>query len=939
MNKLKRLIPTARCWVSHDHYGLGLVSQSMEGINGVSLKIIWQDKSVNENTVPLETVQSGFKLGMEVQHIPNSNAEVSLGEGIVLKTRRLAGIDQVLVSFIETAESRWLPFETLKWIKGVKHRFITGDKGTEDSAERLRLKVLSHALETWNENTGSLSRLEIDPLPHQIDLVHRILSSGHLNWLIADDVGLGKTIETGMLLKALEQRDQAKRVLLITPAGLTNQWKEELHHKFGLSEFRIYGDNFIIEEEREWKMYDHVIGSIDRLKDDRHFEKLLRAEPWDLVIFDEAHRLSRRQYGMSFDASQRFDLANRLRQRTRAMILLSATPHQGKSDKFQSLLMLLNPSRKDEIETIDFNPEILSEMMIRNNKSDVTDVDGNFIFKGKTTTALKVDSNKLIKDFDESLQSYLRQGYSAAASLGQSGNAIGFVMTVYRKLAASSAQAIHNALLKRKNRLIDEYNESISVDDPYVEDERYAGEVEEKTDTQRQEFFDGEIELLEELISESQLVLSDDRKLDVFINDVIPKILWKNPTEKILIFTEYRSTQSYLQKALINKYGDDCVSLINGSMKHQDRRIAIQDFESKGQFLISTEAGGEGINLQSKCHVMINYDLPWNPMRLVQRIGRLYRYGQKKRVVVFNLHSPESADDQIMNLMYERIDQVVGDLSSVSGEFNERLGEDILGEIADLVDIQSILEEASTQGIVRTTERIEEALNKAKGAATKQRELFEYAASFDPNSRRKELYITSDHISSFVEGMFHLIGVEIIEKTHKAQVWGIKLSEEFANELGVRKLRYDITFDRLISVNRANTEMMDLDNFIFKALLDKAKTFDFGGLSAVIKGASLNGKAIICSFLRWQNEVGLRQRQELMTWLVDDQGNAVENPVSFSEWLKTQAENANFDINKDQNKTLYSMVERIAEDRLHSKSNQFLHPEGITPVSAAWVGI
>jgi ERCC4-related helicase len=937
VNKIKRLVPINKCWVKHERYGTGLVNQSMEGVNGVSLKVTWKNKKVAEEIVPLRSVKSGFELGMEVQHLPNSNAEASLGEGIVLKTRTLAGYDQVLVSFSECSESRWLPYETLTWIKGVKHRFITGDTGGENSAEKFRLKTLSHALEIWNENTGALSRLEIDPLPHQIHLVHHILSSGHLNWLIADDVGLGKTIETGMLLKALEQRGQAKRILIITPAGLTNQWKEELHHKFGLSEFRVYGENFNIEEEREWKMYDHVIGSIDKLKDDKHFEKLLRAEPWDLVIFDEAHRLSRRQYGMRFDSSQRFELANRLRERTKAMILLSATPHQGKPDKFQSLLMLLNPDRKSEIETIAFNPEILSEMMIRNNKSDVTDVDGNFIFKGKTTKALKVESNILIKAFDKSLQSYLRQGYSAAASLGQSGNAIGFVMAVYRKLAASSAKAIHNALLKRRQRLVNEYNESLTGDAPDGEDERFSGETEERLDTPAKEFFVGEVKLLDELISESNLVLSDDRKLESFIDDIIPKILEANPRERILIFTEYRSTQNYLQSALDKKYGAGLSSLINGSMRHQERRQAIQHFEESGQFLISTEAGGEGINLQSKCHIMVNYDLPWNPMRLVQRIGRLYRYGQKKRVVVFNLHSPESADDKIMSLMYERIDQVVGDLATVSGEYNERLGEDILGEIAELVNIESILEDASTEGIQRTTERIEEALNKAKGAASKQRELFEYASAFNPGEKKKELYITSDHITSFVKGMFDLIDVEVLDKTHKDQVWHIRLSDLFAQELGVKKTRYEITFNRSISVNRANTEMMDLDSFIFKALLEKAKAFDFGGLSAVIKGNDLSGSAILCSFLRWQNEVGVRQRQELLTWQIDSNGTVVENPDSFGEWLKHSAIAGKVEQNRTQNKQLYSSIEKVAEDKLHSKSNQWLHPEGVSPISAAWV--
>ncbi|WP_200911579.1 DEAD/DEAH box helicase [Teredinibacter purpureus] len=930
-------IPVKKCWVKHDSYGLGMVLGSMEGVDGISLKVKWNDREVTDNIVALSAVTSGFKVGMEVKHTPISATETSLGEGVILKTRTVAGFAQVLVDFNSRAISRWLPYETLSWIKGVKHRFITGDRGKQGAEEKFRLKILAHALEIWNENTGALSRMDIDPLPHQIHLVHHILASGHLNWLIADDVGLGKTIETGMLLKALEQRGQAKRVLLITPAGLTNQWKEELHHKFALSEFRVYGENFFIDEDREWKMYDHVIGSIDKLKDEGHLEKLLRADTWDLVIFDEAHRLSRRQYGMRFDSSQRFDLANRLRQRTKAMVLLSATPHQGKQDKFQSLLMLLNPDRSSDIETIGLNPEVLSEMMIRNNKSDVTDAEGNFIFKGKTSTALTVESNDQMRVFDESLQAYLRQGYSAAESLGQTGNAIGFVMTVYRKLAASSAKAIHTALHRRKQRLIDEFNEENNNPLLEVTDERYWGEFEERLESSNREFFDGEMDLLDELIQESESVLGNDLKIKKFNEVVIPKILGSNPKEKVLIFTEYRSTQEYLKQALEEKYGDDCTGLINGSMRHQDRKTAIQHFEEGGQFLISTEAGGEGINLQRKCHIMVNYDLPWNPMRLVQRIGRLYRYGQQKRVVVFNLHSPDSADEQIMELMYERIGQVVEDLAQVSGEYNERLGEDILGEIADLADIESILQQATTEGIKRTTERIEEALNKAKGAASKQRELFEYAAAFDPNEQKKELNITSDHAMSFVEGMFELFGVEIIEKTHKDQVWHIRLPENIKLDLGVGKTRFEVTFDRFISINRENTEMMDLDNFIFKYLLFKAKDFDFDGLTAVIKSDQFTGDAIICSYLQWQNELGIRQRQELYAWQSGGEDEVIECFNELDEWLKEKAVPGSVDIVRDQNKIAYESVENVANKQLSLKSNKWLFPEGVHPVSAAWV--
>lgn len=933
MQVQKRLKPVKRCWVAHGKYGTGLVQQIMEGMDGITLKVNWRDTKESPSIVPLESVSSGFMLGMEVQHVPISKAEKSLGEGIVLKTKEIAGYHQVLVHFSGQGETRWLPYERLAWIKGVKHRFCTNDFGDDTAPQKFRLKVLAHAIENWNENTGSLSRLDIDPLPHQVHLVHHILASGHLNWLIADDVGLGKTIETGMLLKALEQRGQAERVLLITPAGLTAQWKEELHNKFGLSEFRIYGENFQIEEEREWGMYKHVIGSIDRFKDENHLEKLLRADNWDLVIFDEAHRLSRRQYGLKFDASQRFQLANYLRPKTKAMVLLSATPHQGKQDKFQSLLMLLNPDRKEEIQTLALNPEILSEMMIRNNKSDVTDLEGNFIFKGKTTRAIRVAQDEAMREFDESLQSYLRKGYLTASEMGQAGYAIGFVMTVYRKLAASSAIAINKALNNRKLRLLQEA-ESVAANDISDHDERYVGEAEEKQleALQGKEFFEGELEQLDILIAESEEVLKHDPKLQKFLNELMPSILASHKSEKVLIFTEYRSTQDYLKQALEQQFGVGSVDLINGSMKHQDRKFAIRNFESGGQFLISTEAGGEGINLQDKCHIMVNYDLPWNPMRLVQRIGRLYRYGQKHRVIVFNLYSPESMDDQIMELMHERIEQVVGDLSSVSGEFNERLGEDIMGEVADLVDVESILQEATSEGITRTRERIEEALEKAKNAASKQRELFDYAAGFDPDEAKEELNITSEHVKSFVAGMFNLLGIEVVDKIHKDLLWQIRLPEEIAMELGVRKTRWDVTFDRTLHSQRGNCEMMDLDNFIFKFLLEKAKSYEFNGLTASVGNTESIEGAVICSYLRWQNALGLRQRQELIAVQVQQNNKVVMNSQSFCDWLLTESP----DATQNQNKALKEMFEQNEHHcaaALKSKSNQLLHPEGIYPIA------
>lgn len=934
-----RLAPVKHAWVKQVTPGgerTGRVQSAVDGGEDIQVTVKWS-KTNQVSTVALSELRSGFLPRMEVQDIPNSRTRKSLGEGVVIATRTLGDRDQVLVDFPQLGRQHWLPYENVRQIKGVKHRFVLGDTGPEDGAERFRLKSLAHALEMWNENTGSLSHMDIDPLPHQIHLVHHILASGNLNWLIADDVGLGKTIETGMLLSALKQRDCLRRVLLVTPAGLTKQWQEELNNKFRMGEFQIYGEDFFINEPRHWKMYDFVIASIDRLKNEQHLDSLLQADAWDLVIFDEAHRLSRRQYGLKLDASQRFQLAAKLRASTDAMVLLSATPHQGMQDKFQALLELLRPERKDDITTLSLNPEIISEMVFRNNKADVTDAEGNFIFKGKTTKALRIDVSDAAIAFDETLQDYLRQGYAAGAALGIRGNAIGFVMTVYRKLAASSIAAIHNGLLNRLARLQGEAQNGRAIEDLDEQDRRYLGEWEEQLQTQAKEFFDGEIDLLKELIEETDRLRADDRKLRLFLNQLVADILAKNEKEKVLIFTEYRTTQNYLKEAIERQFGEGSVDLINGSMPHQVRREAIDRFEGEGQFLISTEAGGEGINLQRQCHIMVNYDLPWNPMRLVQRIGRLYRYGQQQRVVVFNIHSPDTADEQIMDLMYTRIDQVVDDMAGVSSEYNERLRDDILGEIADLLDIGQVLEEATVAGIERTEERIAEALARAKEASIKQRELFEYASSFDPEETRHELNISKEHVAAFVQGMFDQLAIEIVETTHNGLLWHIRLPEAVQSELGVSRSRYEVTNDRILATQRANTHMLDLDSFLMQYLIAKAKSYDFLGLSAVIQSNELEGKAVLTSLLRWQNDQGRRMRQEYTAYQVDDSGEVAINPEAFSEWLKLPASTGALATDREHNKRWFTAAESAADKRLAEVSNTHLHPENNQWVSGAWL--
>lgn len=918
------------------HDALGVVKMTIAESGEIQVHWFGSDRP---NFVDSATVSSGFQNGQDVLDCTPGTGVRSLGQGVIMQQRNLAGSEQALVDFPERRERHWIPYQYLRYIKGVRHRFVQAQQGQEPDAERLRLRMLAHAIKVWNENTGSLSHLEIDPLPHQINLVHHILASNNLSWLIADDVGLGKTIETGMLLHALIQRNRVKRILLITPAGLTKQWQDELYYKFKLEDFEIYHEDFVVNEPRQWKMHDCVIGSLDRLKQPDHLESLLQAEPWDLVIFDEGHRLSRRQYGLKFDSSERYDLAKALRSRTQHMLLLSATPHQGMQDKFVALLELLRPERRQELLMLSLKPEILRDMVYRNHKADVTDADGQFIFQGKITSALRVPSSPESIDFDQTLQAYLRKGYAAGEAMGRTGNAIGFVMTVYRKLAVSSAAAIHQALQNRLQRLLDDHAEGTVLSEPT--DQRYVGEWEEQVRGEAEEFFAGEIQLLKQLIDDAASLMANDLKLSVFIDKVISSINEDNPDEKVLIFTEYRTTQRYLRDALAARFGDGKVALINGSMQHADRREAIAQFEAQGRFLISTEAGGEGINLQRQCHIMVNYDLPWNPMRLVQRIGRLYRYGQKLKVVVFNIQQSDSLDQDIVDLMYERIDSVVRDLAQVQEhEFNEGLKDEILGEVADLVDVEDILQQATKLGIERTSERIDAALEEARRAAEKQREIFAHAATNDANELGDQVAITIDHLQSFVTGMFDQLGVEISIPANEPRLLRIRLPELVMQELGLSKKassRMDVTVDRALAARRPDTRMLDLTSSLMQYLLAKACLYDFGGLVGSVCAPSLGegSGALFGAMLRWQGPQGNRVRQEFVTILTGHEGTKVNSGV-VSGWLMQPAHFSAQMASVDSSRALYDAANKVAIQRLSELSNHYLIPESLDWAGAAW---
>jgi hypothetical protein len=290
---MNELVPIENAWVCRidNPAEIGFVKRIFPSGGEPSIEVDFGPKGVAR--LRLGEWGCGLRGGFTVHDVPLSGVRETLGIGTVMKTRELARRHQALVQFHSTGQSLWLPFERLRRIMDPALRYRRSEPATKDSAERLALNVIAHLLKSWNEATGALDRLDVDPLPHQIGLVHRILNSGQTNWLIADDVGLGKTIEIGLLLAALERRQNIRRILVVVPSGLTRQWKDEMLVKFD-RRFLIYGIDFRVFDPREWGLYERVIVSLDLAKprnaqdDGRDMETsfgmFMAAGAWDIIF-------------------------------------------------------------------------------------------------------------------------------------------------------------------------------------------------------------------------------------------------------------------------------------------------------------------------------------------------------------------------------------------------------------------------------------------------------------------------------------------------------------------------------------------------------------------------------------------------------------------------------------------------------------------------------
>jgi superfamily II DNA or RNA helicase len=562
----------------------------------------------------------------------------------------------------------------------------------------LQRRLLTALVISENNATSAFIKTTTRPLPHQVSVLDKILSADRFGHLCADDVGLGKTIEAGFLITSIMTGPRPKRVLVVCPAGVALQWQDEMEEHFSLH-FSVLGIDFKGSAAIQWKNHPLIIAPIDRLKL-THFEPVVReAGPFDLVICDEAHRLnaSRNRLTKELQKTKSYRLFERLvsektidfvnaagAPRSPRLIFLSATPHQGDDLRFLYLLNLLRPDLfpVDGEDVSLLQPERLRETVTRTPKAVAHDWEGKPIFKGHTSQTLDVPWIVEETEISRLLTHYIRQSLSSSAASGKpNALVIELVMHTFHKIAASSWRALQTTLEQRVQML-----EGARVTAPaleeWVSDPDYEVEVSEEGFEKA--FFAQEASTLRKILGQLGN-LSRDSKWDR-CRELLVSLNNEQPGCKVLFFTQFRATQSYLREQLLTLFPGCGVELVNGDVPLIERRQARKRFESSSRFMVSTEAGGEGVNLQRACHLMVNYDLPWNPMRMQQRIGRLDRYGQRKRVSVFNLRVPESWDARISTRIEERLEVIQKTMGHVVASDIENYREMILGQVAERIE-------------------------------------------------------------------------------------------------------------------------------------------------------------------------------------------------------------------------------------------------------------
>jgi superfamily II DNA or RNA helicase len=656
----------------------------------------------------------------------------------------------------------------------------------------------------------------VDPLPHQITAVYEsMLPRQPLRFVLADDPGAGKTIMAGLFIKELIMRGDAKRVLIISPGSLSQQWQDELAEKFGLH-FQIFS-----REKQEQSVIgnyfeeaNHLIARLHQVAwNEDYLNKLLSTE-WDLIVVDEAHKMSASYFGGELKESDLFKFGKKLSTICRHLLLMTATPHNGKEEDFQLFMSLLDGDRfygkfREGAHKVD-----VTDMMRRMVKEELLKFDGTKLFPERKAYTASYELSDAEAELYSKVTTYVREEMNRAERITEDrkrAGTVGFALTALQRRLASSPAAIYESLKRRRKKLeakleelklvrrgqlhsdiLAKYDQTISEDLDDASEELNAEEyenftqdvVDQATASQNIEELAAEIIILKDLEDDAGKIvqLGEDRKwteLSKLLQDT-PEM--KDPSgrqRKIIIFTESRDTLNYLHGRIVQLRGDpESVVTIHGGTNRDLRRNIQVQFRSHPNvlILIATDAAGEGVNLQN-ANLMVNYDLPWNPNRIEQRFGRIHRIGQTEVCHLWNMVAKGTREGEVFQRLFDKLEV---QRKALGGRVF-----DVLGEAFDGVSLKSLLIEAIRYGEspevrARQKQIIEGALD-----TEKLEEIMKRNALVEQHMGLEQLYQVKDEmdkaearklqpyfIRSFFKAAFESLGGEV--KPREAGRWEIR---------------------------------------------------------------------------------------------------------------------------------------------------------------------
>lgn len=529
-----------------------------------------------------------------------------------------------------------------------------------------------------NETAGGfLSSLAsgIIPLPHQLHVLNRAMETNNIRYILADEVGLGKTIEAGMIIRELKSRGLVSRILVVCPTGLVTQWASEMQEKFHEKFQVILPSDYdtirrLTDNDDVYGQFDQVISPMDSIKPiEKHAgwseEKVEKYNEeriysiinsgWDLIIIDEAHRVA----GSSGEVA-RYKLGNLLAQASPYLLLLSATPHNGKTEPFLRLIRLLDADAFPNAKSI--VREQVAPYLIRTEKREAIDNNGNLLFKNRITHLVTIswdERNNLQRELYEMVSSYVSETYNKALRNRKKNMCLIFLLIIMQRMVTSSTAAIQQSLERRLSVLKEQRTCVGNLKEEDLDELNIEDGVEEAIEAISLDM-DLEIEELQQIVSLAKQAQFQNRdaKVEPLIME-IDAILSADRSQKIIIFTEFVATQNYLQELLVNiGYS---VTILNGGMSIDERNAAMQEFKTSTSIFISTDAGGEGLNLQF-ANIIINYDLPWNPMKIEQRCGRVDRIGQQRDVHIYNFIVGETVENRVREVLEEKLSVILKEM-------------------------------------------------------------------------------------------------------------------------------------------------------------------------------------------------------------------------------------------------------------------------------------